>query len=227
MADFRLPISDTSTHKSVNPNPLLLKTTLNDTVSYDGSSTTTVNLAGLIVDKATSLVDTATFNVNLSGATATPYDGAQTSVNVSISKTLNVNHGGTGLSTIAADSLLLGKDTTTLKLLAKSTTKGQVLGIDSNSAINYQSLTLNQQSNTGDGDIITLKVGNTAASSIQLATANASQSGVVTTVEQKFAGAKTFESVHSPLFCVEDSSNAHKVQLQYNSITKALDFNFV
>ena len=227
MADFRLPISDTSTHKSVNPNSLLLKTTLNDTVSYDGSNTTTVDLTALTVNQATSLVDTATFNVNLSGATATTYNGAQTSVNVSISNTLNVDHGGTGLSTIAADSLLLGNNTTTLKLLAKSTTKGQVLGIDSNSAINYQSLTLNQQSSTGDGDIITLKVGNTNASSIQLAVASTSQSGVVTTVEQSFAGAKTFESLHSPLYCVEDSNKAHKVQLQYNSTTKALDFNFV
>jgi len=76
MADFRLPISDTSTHKSVNPNSLLLKTTLNDTVSYDGSNTTTVDLTALTVNQATSLVDTATFNVNLSGATATTYNGA-------------------------------------------------------------------------------------------------------------------------------------------------------
>lgn len=212
MADFRLPISDTSTHKSVNPHSLVFTNTSNGTVTYDGSIATTINLSTLIVSQAAKLVGETAFTVNLNGAAATMYDGSQNAANVAISGILGTAHGGTGLSSLGNAGTVLG--------IATASNNNKVLG--------YQSITLTTGTNSGtDGQTIGIKVGNTAVSSISLDIASTTDSGIVTTAAQTFAGAKTFQSVHSPLFCVEDSSNVHKVQLEYNSTTKALDFNFV
>ena len=43
MTHFRLPISDDSTHKSVNPKSLTINY-YEDSVTYDGSTETTINL---------------------------------------------------------------------------------------------------------------------------------------------------------------------------------------
>lgn len=230
MADFRLPISSTSTHKSVNPNSLTFTNTGVGTgsTSYDGSNTVSIDLSKIAASTADALATSTIFNVNLAGATATSYNGSQTTANVSISNQLKVANGGTGLSTITADAIMLGNGTSNVKLLAKSSTKGQLVGIDSNGNVAYQSLTIVSDSDTTSGQSATLKIGNTTGPQFILDTASASQSGVVTTTTQTFAGAKTFTGgIHSQLFCVEDTSNAHKVQMVYNANTESLDFNFV
>lgn len=228
MADFRLPISNTSTHKSVSPATLTFTNTENGTVTYDGSAAKTINLQSLAVSTAATLGSSAQFTANLAGAQATAYNGSQSAVNVAISGQLKVGNGGTGLSTITADAIMLGNGTSNVKLLAKSSTKGQVVGIDSSGNVAYQSITLTSSGNTTAGEALTLKVGNTQVGQITLDSASATQSGVVTTTTQTFTGAKTFTGgIHSQLFCVENTSNQHKVQLVYNDTTESLDFNFV
>ena len=185
-------------------------------------------MALLEVKKADELSTTTTFNVDLTGKSATQYSGTSTTVNVSMSNHLPVKFGGTGLTTIAADALVLGNGTNALKTITKSTTKGAVLGITDSNTVGYQSITFVSTAGTNMGQTIALKVGNTTVNDIDLDLASTTQSGVVSIAAQTFKGAKTFkDGVHSALFCVEDSSNAHKVQLEYNSTTKALDFNFV
>lgn len=65
-------------------------------------------------------------------------------------------------------------------------------------------------------------------SSIIIPAATIARAGLITAQDQSFAGNKTFtDGVHSQLFCVENTSNQHKVQLVYNTNTESLDFNFV
>jgi len=52
MADFRLPLSGVSTHKSVNPQKLTLTNTGSGSVEYDGSAAKSVDLAALTVNRA-------------------------------------------------------------------------------------------------------------------------------------------------------------------------------
>lgn len=64
--------------------------------------------------------------------------------------------------------------------------------------------------------------------SIMIPEATTARAGLMTAQDQTFAGKKTFTGgVHSQLFCVENTSNQHKVQLVYNTNTESLDFNFV
>lgn len=213
MADFILPVSGTSTHKSVNPHSLVFTNAANGTVTYDGSIATTIDIGSLTVGNAKGLVQSSIFTTDLGGnSDPTEYSGRQQQVNVAISGILGTTHGGTGLSSLGAAGTVLG-----------------IAANGSNKSLGYQSITLTTtNTNNARGQAIGIKVGTTAVSTIELEAATDTKFGVVSTAEQSFSGTKSFlDGVHSPLFCVEDSSNAHKVQLEYNSTTKALDFNFV
>lgn len=124
MADFRLPISSTSTHKSVNPNSLTFTNTGTGTgtTSYNGSDTVSIDLSKIAASTADALATSTTFNVNLAGATATSYNGSQTTVNVSISNQLKVANGGTGQTSYTIGDILYASSTSVLSKLGGNTT---------------------------------------------------------------------------------------------------------
>lgn len=168
-------------------------------VPYINANWLTGVASNLTVHEADSLSTTSTFTTDLTGNTTdqplTQYNATQQNVNVGISGILPVSHGGTGLNTIAADSLVLGNDTGALKTVAKSSIKGAVLGITDGNAVNYQALAFSSYSDSTVGQTIGIKVGNTEVTTIDLDAASASQSGVVTTASQTFKGAKTFNDI--------------------------------
>jgi hypothetical protein len=125
--DFRLPLSNTSTHKSVNPS-LLRIITSNGTQEYDGSTLVEVNVSGSTVAAANALANSVTISISggaitSSGAT---FDGAnnttiavtQLDADYMTKGTLGVKYGGTGKTTWTAGALIYASAATTLGQIA-------------------------------------------------------------------------------------------------------------
>ena len=107
-----LGASDTIT--AVNPNTLTIGTGLSGT-SYDGGSAVTVAIDTTVA----TLTGTQTLTnktINASNNTLT-----NVSLTTAVTGTLPVDNGGTGLATLTANNLLVGNGTSTVNLIAPST----------------------------------------------------------------------------------------------------------
>lgn len=153
---FRLPLSGTSTHKSINPSILKIITSSGE-FEYDGSNSITVNISNSYVAGADVL--TGDPRLGLSGGAITTnsvvFNGSD-DITLIVDKldagyislgTLSVEHGGTGKASWTAGGLLYASSATVLGQIAVGNI-GQIL----------------QQSSSGPNwvDTSTLSVGSAA-----------------------------------------------------------------
>ena len=116
--------------------------------------------------------------------------------NIGVDGILPVKHGGTGLNTLPQYDLMYGDGTNAVKFIAHDTTDTngvKFLVNNPNAAPSYKTLGVNYTAGTDAGAIYNIQIGGKdTGANFSLPVATTKQSGVVTTVEQSFAGHKTF-----------------------------------
>ncbi len=144
--------------------------------------------------------------------------------------TLPVSLGGTGATTFAAESLLIGNGTSAIKTLAIGT-KGYLVGSTGTTPA-YVNLNIAWTAGTTAGPVLNLHIKNGSTTLLThtaaIPVASASASGVVTTTTQTFAGAKTFSNdvnigASATLYVNRDLITSKGVDAYYNSSTEYAD----